>query len=274
MPSLPPFASIERPHWLPERVTQTVSDRRSCLPSLITPRTKTIENYNKASTHSSPRQMNVHDLLNGEHNSASNISPREKKARLPSIQSIMKRAERMSTTPVSLSQLHISNQKSVHSPQLGYRNHMMDGHLACEALADLAISSLHRSISNSSASTVSSSGSSLMEDSTPRKRVNYSGKLCGMSDCMKRAKAGGFCIAHGGGLRCSVSECNKHAVSLGLCISHGGGKRCKTDGCSNASRKDGLCWSHGGKRLCEWEGCTKGPKVGGFCWSHGGKLKK
>ncbi|GAB9470101.1 hypothetical protein Gpo141_00007356 [Globisporangium polare] len=105
------------------------------------------------------------------------------------------------------------------------------------------------------------------------KRTN-SAKLCGMSECRKRAKAGGYCIAHGGGLRCSEEGCQKHAVSLGLCISHGGGKRCTIEGCLNASRKNGVCWSHGGKRLCKLEGCNKGPKSGGYCWSHGGKMKK
>ena len=272
---LPPFASIERPHWLTERSNQhdtSISDRRSCLPSLITPQAKTFRDYNEINSVSSPRQLRLHELLNGENNSAASISPKDKKARLPSIQSIIKRAELMSTTPVSLSQFYRSNEKLVYSSEFGHRNRMMDGHVACEALADLAISPLHRSISNSSASTASSCGSSLIGDLTPRKRVS-SGKLCGMNDCIKRAKAGGFCIAHGGGLRCSMPECNKHAVSLGLCISHGGGKRCKTDACPNASRKNGLCWSHGGKRLCKREGCTKGPKVGGYCWSHGGKVK-
>lgn len=105
------------------------------------------------------------------------------------------------------------------------------------------------------------------------KRTN-SAKLCGMSECRKRAKAGGYCIAHGGGLRCSEEGCQKHAVSLGLCISHGGGKRCTIEGCLNASRKNGVCWSHGGKRLCKLDGCNKGPKSGGYCWSHGGKMKK
>jgi hypothetical protein len=105
------------------------------------------------------------------------------------------------------------------------------------------------------------------------KRSNNA-KLCGKDECKKRAKAGGFCIAHGGGLRCSEAGCQKHAVSLGLCISHGGGKRCTVEGCLNASRKNGVCWSHGGKRLCKLEGCTKGPKSGGYCWSHGGKMKK
>lgn len=105
------------------------------------------------------------------------------------------------------------------------------------------------------------------------KRTN-SAKLCGMSECRKRAKAGGYCIAHGGGLRCSEDGCQKHAVSLGLCISHGGGKRCTIEGCLNASRKNGVCWSHGGKRLCKLDGCNKGPKSGGYCWSHGGKMKK
>ncbi|TYZ57080.1 hypothetical protein PybrP1_010452 [[Pythium] brassicae (nom. inval.)] len=111
-------------------------------------------------------------------------------------------------------------------------------------------------------------------DSGDKSKRASSAKLCGMSECRKRAKAGGFCIAHGGGLRCSESGCQKHAVSLGLCISHGGGKRCTIEGCLNASRKNGVCWSHGGKRLCKLDGCNKGPKSGGYCWSHGGKMKK
>ncbi|TDH71279.1 hypothetical protein CCR75_006600 [Bremia lactucae] len=103
---------------------------------------------------------------------------------------------------------------------------------------------------------------------------NSHAKLCGIKDCRKRAKAGGCCIAHGGGLRCSESECKKHAVSLGLCISHGGGKRCNVKECHNASRKNGVCWTHGGKRQCKIDGCNKGPKSGGFCWSHGGRMRK
>ncbi|CAI5739004.1 unnamed protein product [Peronospora destructor] len=108
---------------------------------------------------------------------------------------------------------------------------------------------------------------------TDKVKRTSNAKLCGMIECKKRAKAGGFCIAHGGGLRCSEAGCAKHAVSLGLCISHGGGKRCNVEGCLNASRKNGVCWSHGGKRLCKLEGCNKGPKSGGYCWSHGGKIK-
>ncbi|KAF0694826.1 Aste57867_14350 [Aphanomyces stellatus] len=99
-------------------------------------------------------------------------------------------------------------------------------------------------------------------------------KLCGVAGCEKRAKAGGVCIAHGGGIRCSKEGCTKHAVSLGFCISHGGGKRCTAEGCQNASRKFGVCWSHGGKRMCLVQGCTKGPKTGGYCWAHGGKMPK
>lgn len=111
-------------------------------------------------------------------------------------------------------------------------------------------------------------------DSGDKSKRASSAKLCAVGECRKRAKAGGYCIAHGGGLRCSESGCQKHAVSLGLCISHGGGKRCTIDGCLNASRKNGVCWSHGGKRLCKLDGCNKGPKSGGYCWSHGGKMKK
>ncbi|DBA05326.1 TPA: hypothetical protein N0F65_007488 [Lagenidium giganteum] len=123
------------------------------------------------------------------------------------------------------------------------------------------------------ASSMESTSPTSPESPEKSKRTN-SAKLCGMDCCRKRAKAGGYCIAHGGGLRCSEEGCQKHAVSLGLCISHGGGKRCTIDGCLNASRKNGVCWSHGGKRLCKLEGCNKGPKSGGYCWSHGGKMKK
>ncbi|CAI5719492.1 hypothetical protein KXD40_006655 [Peronospora effusa] len=108
---------------------------------------------------------------------------------------------------------------------------------------------------------------------TDKVKRTSNAKLCGIVECKKRAKAGGFCIAHGGGLRCSEVSCTKHAVSLGLCISHGGGKRCNVEGCLNASRKNGVCWSHGGKRLCKIEGCNKGPKSGGYCWRHGSKMK-
>lgn len=139
---------------------------------------------------------------------------------------------------------------------------------AAAAAAMLAAASPVRSILPSCSS---DSGSESASDKS--KRAN-SAKLCGMTECRKRAKAGGYCIAHGGGLRCSEEGCQKHAVSLGLCISHGGGKRCTIDGCLNASRKNGVCWSHGGKRLCKLDGCNKGPKSGGYCWSHGGKMKK
>ncbi|CCI45264.1 unnamed protein product [Albugo candida] len=101
------------------------------------------------------------------------------------------------------------------------------------------------------------------------KQQNHSVRYCAIIECSKRAKRGGYCIAHGGGLRCSKNECQKHAVTLGLCISHGGGKRCNFTGCMNASRKHGVCWSHGAKRLCKQSGCTKGPKIRGLCWAHG-----
>ncbi|CAI5710369.1 unnamed protein product [Hyaloperonospora brassicae] len=106
-----------------------------------------------------------------------------------------------------------------------------------------------------------------------RAKRTAAAKLCGKTDCNKRAKAGGFCISHGGGLRCINAHCTKHALSLGLCIRHGGGKRCTVEGCYNASRKAGVCWSHGGKRQCKVEGCNKGPKTGGYCWRHGSKMK-
>ncbi|OQR90811.1 hypothetical protein THRCLA_09199 [Thraustotheca clavata] len=112
------------------------------------------------------------------------------------------------------------------------------------------------------------------EDGRHVKRNDGGIKLCSMYGCAKRAKAGGVCIAHGGGIRCAKDGCTKHAVSMGHCISHGGGKRCTVYGCHNASRKYGVCWSHGGKRSCLKDGCTKGPKTGGYCWAHGGKTIK
>ncbi|RHZ01005.1 hypothetical protein DYB37_001690 [Aphanomyces astaci] len=114
--------------------------------------------------------------------------------------------------------------------------------------------------------------SPVLSADSPSNKSSTGVKLCGVSGCEKRAKAGGVCIAHGGGIRCSKDGCSKHAVSLGYCISHGGGKRCTAEGCQNASRKFGVCWSHGGKRMCLVQGCTKGPKTGGYCWAHGGKV--
>lgn len=234
---------FQRTQSLPECANPSFLPSRTLLPSLMTPQRFPSLSY------TSPKQMRMANLLNDEGNAT--LSPKEKRMYLPPLHSIMKRE----------SVDHRVSPVQARSQPMSMQN-FMDGHIACEALAQLAISPLHRSVSSSS--TASSSAS----DEYTKKRCS-SGKLCERQDCVKRAKAGGFCIAHGGGLRCSVDACSKHAVSLGLCISHGGGKRCKVEMCTKASRKNGLCWSHGGKRLCKREGCMKGPKSGGFCWGHG-----
>jgi hypothetical protein len=90
-------------------------------------------------------------------------------------------------------------------------------------------------------------------EANDRNKRSNSAKLCGMQDCKKRAKAGGYCIAHGGGLRCAEKGCQKHAVSLGLCISHGGGKRCTVERCVLEPRRQAAVQA---RRL------QQGPKVG------------
>ncbi|KAL4102476.1 hypothetical protein PRIC1_006221 [Phytophthora ramorum] len=196
-------------------------------------------------TNNSPRLVGMSDVLSAQ------VSPLKEKnlARLPSIGDLMNRDESLS--PVQKHCMDLYKQLQNTSP-----NQELNSLLADAAVSQLAEQQLTCKITE-----------------VKTKRTSNA-KLCGMADCNKRAKAGGFCIAHGGGLRCSEEGCAKHAVSLGLCISHGGGKRCTVEGCLNASRKNGVCWSHGGKRLCKLEGCNKGPKSGGYCWSHGGKMKK
>ncbi|KAG6615301.1 WRKY transcription factor 19 [Phytophthora cinnamomi] len=195
------------------------------------------------STEWSPRLVGMSDVLSAQ------VSPMKEKglSRLPSIGAMINR-EPESLSPVQKHCMDLYKQLQAKSPDTELNS----------LLADAAVSQLQEQQSRKA----------------DRAKRTSNAKLCGMAECNKRAKAGGFCIAHGGGLRCSEAGCTKHAVSLGLCISHGGGKRCTVEGCLNASRKNGVCWSHGGKRLCKLEGCNKGPKSGGYCWSHGGKMKK
>lgn len=217
----------------------------------------------------SPRLVGMSDVLSAS-------PPLERRvARLPSIDAMIRRDESQSPRepqPESLSPVQkqcLDLYKQLQAAPASTGDH------ALSALSQLADLQERRSISSpGDRKRRLDSMDDAASDRADKMRRPNSAKLCGMADCKKRAKAGGFCIAHGGGLRCSEEGCQKHAVSLGLCISHGGGKRCTVDGCMNASRKNGVCWSHGGKRLCKLEGCNKGPKSGGYCWSHGGKLKK
>ncbi|KAL3662097.1 hypothetical protein V7S43_012901 [Phytophthora oleae] len=210
----------------------------------------------------SPRLVGMSDVLSLQ------VSPLKEKglARLPSIGVMINRdaspRDSESLSPVQkhcmdlYKQLQDTKAASPRQPELELNS----------LLADAAVSQLNEQQTLKTPISRSTSAD--------KAKRTGNAKLCGMAGCNKRAKAGGFCIAHGGGLRCSEEGCTKHAVSLGLCISHGGGKRCNVEGCLNASRKNGVCWSHGGKRLCKLEGCNKGPKSGGYCWSHGGKMKK
>ncbi|KAG7377115.1 hypothetical protein PHYPSEUDO_012151 [Phytophthora pseudosyringae] len=241
----------------PSRAAAAAPDAKSSLVRL--PSLFAMTTASSSALEWSPRHVGMGDVL------SAHVSPLKEKglARLPSIGVMMSRdasPERLS--PVQkhcmdlYRQLQDTKAASPRQPELELNS----------LLADAAVSQLH---AQQQARQILPRG-----DRADKARRSSNAKLCGMAECSKRAKAGGFCIAHGGGLRCSEAGCAKHAVSLGLCISHGGGKRCTVDGCVNASRKNGVCWSHGGKRLCKLEGCNKGPKSGGYCWSHGGKMKK
>ncbi|EGZ19384.1 hypothetical protein PHYSODRAFT_253450 [Phytophthora sojae] len=200
----------------------------------------------------SPRLVGMSDVLSAQ------VSPLKEKglSRLPSIGVMINRGD---ASPESLSPV---------------QKHCMDLYKQLQAKSPRQPETeLNSLLADAAVSQLAEQQQSRVSKADRAKRASNA-KLCGMAECNKRAKAGGFCIAHGGGLRCSEAGCTKHAVSLGLCISHGGGKRCTVEGCLNASRKNGVCWSHGGKRLCKLEGCNKGPKSGGYCWSHGGKMKK
>ncbi|KAG7397621.1 hypothetical protein PHYBOEH_000442 [Phytophthora boehmeriae] len=226
------------------------------------------------STDWSPRQVGMSDVLSAQ------VSPVKEKglARLPSIGAMINRDESPSSystpteslSPVQKHCMDLYKQLQDVSMSPSRADSALNSLLAGAALSQLAMSQPDES----SQSCKILPALARPSDKAEKTKRSSNAKLCGMADCNKRAKAGGFCIAHGGGLRCSEEGCQKHAVSLGLCISHGGGKRCTVEGCLNASRKNGVCWSHGGKRLCKLEGCNKGPKSGGYCWSHGGKMKK
>ncbi|TMW65528.1 hypothetical protein Poli38472_008170 [Pythium oligandrum] len=230
------------------------------------------------------RSPGMDDVLSTERSMRTSSAPLPQVVRLPSIGSIMRREESPCSSPKgechepqnpTLSPAHKQNCMEIYrqlqppSPSEGALKNLLAG----AALSQLATMQPANEAMNIRTIRLAHGCDSPCDAGDRSKRSN-SAKLCGMEQCKKRAKAGGYCIAHGGGLRCSEEGCQKHAVSLGLCISHGGGKRCTVDGCLNASRKNGVCWSHGGKRLCKLEGCNKGPKSGGYCWSHGGKMKK
>ena len=95
-------------------------------------------------------------------------------------------------------------------------------------------------------------------------------RRCGVPECVKTAKPGGYCIAHGGGKKCSVSHCTTSVVSRGFCVAHGGGKRCQHTGCTKSAQTGGCCWVHGGGKKCGIDGCAKRAQSGGACIAHGG----
>jgi hypothetical protein len=91
-------------------------------------------------------------------------------------------------------------------------------------------------------------------------------KPCKESGCTNGARAGGFCIAHGGGPRCPVPGCTKGARAGGFCIAHGGGPRCKESGCTKGALAGGFCSAHGGGPRCPVLGCGVGAlSVDGYC---------
>jgi len=96
------------------------------------------------------------------------------------------------------------------------------------------------------------------------------GKRCAFPDCTRSSQGHGFCIAHGGGKRCKVLGCTKASQTRDLCKAHGGGPRCKIDGCDRSSQGNGLCRGHGGGKRCKANGCNKGTQRGDFCAIHGG----
>ena len=77
-------------------------------------------------------------------------------------------------------------------------------------------------------------------------------RVCREQGCDKQARAGGLCMAHGGGTQkpCSIEGCGTLANSKGLCVKHGGGtqKPCSVEGCGTLAKSGGLCWKHGGHR--------------------------
>ena len=96
-----------------------------------------------------------------------------------------------------------------------------------------------------------------------------------MPGCAVGARAGGKCIAHGGGRRCQHEGCGKGASgATDFCISHGGGDACAVAGCERARAVRGLCGYHSGrnakKELCVTPGCRRKAIGDGRCRVHGG----
>lgn len=298
------LAPMDHQQFGKDALWQHASEPVRRLPSLF----RHAETTATESVERSPRLVGMSDVLNASRP----LSPLKDALRLPSIGSMIRRDEsspRVETTPTTMTTTTTATTTSaqdansmspaqkqcmdlykqlreVPSSPLDARSHpeyALGNLLAGAALSQLASMQEKREaaaaenqsrVREKMRSILPAINTTVAADCADKSKRTSSAKLCGMSECRKRAKAGGYCIAHGGGLRCSEEDCQKHAVSLGLCISHGGGKRCTIEGCLNASRKNGVCWSHGGKRLCKLDGCNKGPKSGGYCWSHGGKMKK
>ena len=104
-------------------------------------------------------------------------------------------------------------------------------------------------------------------------KVKRQRKKCGFVNCSKLAKKGGFCVAHGGGVRCSFNECNKSGLKGGLCVAHGGGVRCSFNECNKHAQKGGLCVAHGGGVRCSFNECNRSAQKGGLCIAHGGGIR-
>ncbi|KAE9198524.1 hypothetical protein PF005_g16107 [Phytophthora fragariae] len=133
------------------------------------------------STAASPRLVGMSDVLSAQ------VSPLKEKglSRLPSIGVMMNRDESLS--PVQRHCMDLYKQLQAKSPRQELNS----------LLADAAVSQLNERVHKAD-----------------RAKRTSNAKLCGMAECNKRAKAGGFCIAHGGGLRCSEAGCTKHAPTL------------------------------------------------------------
>merc|ERR1719356_2427021 len=115
-------------------------------------------------------------------------------------------------------------------------------------------------------------GSQKMADSKhvskPASKPARKRKNCGAEGCSKRARAGGFCISHGGGKKCAAEGCKNSSQGGGFCIKHGGGRRCEHQGCPNAAQSRGLCKKHGGGKRCSVQGCPRVARKYGYCTTH------
>ncbi|KAL7691806.1 hypothetical protein Plhal304r1_c008g0032261 [Plasmopara halstedii] len=132
----------------------------------------------------SPRIVTMSDLL------SSQLSPLKEKTtmRLPSICTMINHdANSRDLTHVRIHSINLDMQlqdiktASPRQPELKLENLLADTNT--KQLDNFDLAQKNRSI--------------LRFGNTQPKR-NSNAKLCGMTDCMKRAKAGGFCIAHGG----------------------------------------------------------------------------